>query len=193
MDRQGKEDRTEKPVNPFAPPQVAVTSAKEVSDVPPVVRRDRDLMLVGSGAEFLPICFITGEPASTTVKVDTVWQPPWVYLTMLPGLVPYLFVSPWFVQNISLRIPIGPKVLVRQKRRRIVGCVIAALGLLTCWLAILLGNGSLFALSIAASCLGTGVVLRRPVRLSVAYADRDLLILRNVHSACLDPLPSLTN
>ncbi|GAB5406328.1 MAG: hypothetical protein Aurels2KO_45590 [Aureliella sp.] len=183
-------DRPAEPINPFAPPKTAVTRAEDVRDVPPVVRRDGDLMLVGPDATLAPICFVTGEPALDTVKIDTVWQPAWVYLALLPGLVPYLFVSPWFVQHVSLDVPIGQTVIDAQRRRWQMGLVIIIAFAVAIALAILLGGSIWMIIAIGIFLFGC-VVGRKPVRLNIAYADKELLILRDVHPACLEDLSSI--
>ncbi len=148
-------------------------------------------MVVGPNAIFAPICFVSGEPAVTTVRIDTYWQPAWVYLTLLPALVPYLFVSPWFAQRISLRVPIGPRVVRSQRRRTMIGSTVALASIVGGLLAALLGLSAWFAVSIATFFLGIFIAIHRPVRLHIAYADKELLVLRKVHPACLEDLPSL--
>lgn len=184
----------ERPVNPFAPPATAVTAAERVQDVPPVVRRDGDLMVVGPNAELEPICFVTGDPAVTSMDVQAIWQPAWVYLTLIPLVVPYLFVSPWFVQNVSLSVPIGVRIVEKQQRLIKIARFAMLLGCAAAVIAFLAGVSVLGVIVLECPIVLVAVLATRsPVSLNVAYADKDILILRNVHPNCLADLPQLQN
>ncbi|HBE71794.1 MAG TPA: hypothetical protein DDW52_26930 [Planctomycetaceae bacterium] len=177
------------PVNPFAPPRVAETLASE--GVQPIARRDGDLMVVGKGARLPSVCFVNGERAIGTITVQTMWQPGWVYLTMIPLLVPYLFVSPFYIQSVTLEVPYGER-LRRSYHRRVTLAVSAG----ACFAVLVVFSW----LGSASGPLGIGIIgmvfcmimsTRKMIQLSVAYADPEMLILRDVHPACLEELPPL--
>lgn len=189
-----KPEHHEPPINPFAPPSVAITAAAKVEDVPPVVRRDGDLMVIGPNAELEPICFVTGELAVTSMDVRAIWQPAWVYLTMIPLLVPYFFVSPWFVQHVSLSVPIGKRIIEKHERSFKIARFAMVLGCAVAVIAFLLNVSILGVIVLECPIVLVALIATRsPVSLSVAYADKDILILRNVHPNCLADLPQLQN
>lgn len=179
----------EEPVNPFAPPRVAKTLAE--GGVQPIARRDGDLMVVGSGARLPEVCFVTGEPAVGTIAVQAMWQPAWVYLTMIPLIVPYLFVSPFYIQSVTLEVPYSER-LRRSYHRRVSASVSAGAGfailVVFAWLA---SSGGLLGVGIIGMVCCMILSTRKMVQLSIAYADSEMLILRGVHPSCLDELPPL--
>ena len=157
------------------------------------MRRRGDRMVIECGAALPPRCFVSGQPTDLAVDVDHVWQPQWVYLLLLPGLLPYFFASPFLSRKLHLRVPIARDIYRGHLKKVTVGFAMVVAGILVAASAALLGNlipslYSFIAIGILVGIAGIFVASRQPIRLQVESLQSDVLVLRGVHPACLNGL-----
>ncbi len=178
-------------VNPFAPPlaELALKHVPSVDEAMGKVWRWGDRMVIGNNAELEPICFVTGQPAVHGISMVHYWQPKWVYLSLLPGLLPYIVVSPMFCRTIRLKVPVSG--VAYQRHNNVVnrGMIVFAVALILAFLSIFLQSSPFFAAACLVGVPSIFMTSRPLVKLSVVKVTDHVLILRNVNAACLAPLP----
>lgn len=69
--------------------------------------REGDLLYMPEDCRLPSYCLWTNERAARRLEVEHGWQPQWIYLFLVFGLVPYFFVSPFFHRRVKYRVPMG--------------------------------------------------------------------------------------
>jgi len=118
------------------------------------------------------VCIKTGEPAAQTVKVSFERTPPWTFLLLLAGVLPFFIAALFVRERITGRLPVTLPVVERyhaHKKRVWLGWGVALLGLVlvivaeSVWLLIVVAAGVLLVVvSEARRTAGwvTGVAVR---------------------------------
>ena len=91
--------------------------------------RDGDLLVVPHGAELPLFCVRCGEPTTVSVRKVCSWHPPWLYLVLLFGVLPYAIVLAFARRKCSLVVPLCESHLLSYRRRRWVGIWIMLAGI----------------------------------------------------------------
>jgi hypothetical protein len=165
--------------------------------------RKGPLLIVSDDRALPPFCLWTNEPAYKIVEVDQRWQPSWTYALLLPGFLPYFFVSPFVNKTVKLKIPIGYKKYVATLRLFVVGLL-----MMTFSAAIIIAY-----FVVAYSDLVPGLFFRGPIllvilaffigllgfnlagspigRLNIVMVKNETVTIKGVHPDYLDRLSSL--
>jgi hypothetical protein len=93
-------------------PQLMHTSAWASGDI---------LVVPIYGAQFPAVCPKTGEPTRDELLVKLNWQPQWVYVLLLLGVVPFAIASMVTQKRATIRFPMSAPVIARRRIGRIVG------------------------------------------------------------------------
>lgn len=183
-------------INPYAPP---AELQSDYVDLPGMVARDGQDMVIFNGATIPPRCFVTGRRTSQSVEIVTWWNPTWCKALLLAGVVPYFFFAPMVSKKIVLQVPISERMLTHHDHLVKRGMLLMAWGMGTfvLWLALTLlaFSPSFLPILMIAFLLGAvGLTLssRQPIALHVADLKEDRLTLRYIHPACLEELPDVT-
>lgn len=156
---------------------------------------DGQSLMIRSGAVLPARCFVTGQPTNRSVSVQQYWQPKWLYLLLLPGLIPYFLFSPWLRRRVTLNVPVSDLVYDSHLRTVRLGEMMlsASILLLIVWVFTF---GFLFAsrmfLMVAAICgtMGFSLASRQVIALQIASLRGDLLQLHGVHPEVLEQVAS---
>lgn len=179
--------------NPFAPPRELPSGDAAADDLK--LWRDGGRLMIRNGAEFPPVCFLTGVPTKRSVVVQHIWQPLWVYFLLFPLIFPYFLVSPFLHRKVTLELPLAePLYRVHQaKVHRGVKLLTIGIALFGVWLIIpaLMRFPSGLVMGASIVCILTGLILasRQPLRLSVERIQGDTLVLTDVNELFLQQLP----
>lgn len=181
------------PYNPYAPPKV-LEENRQPDWHDGYVWRSGSQMIIKSGAALPGRCFITGDVTQISVNVSQLLRPLWLYLLILPGIIPFLVLAPFFGKSIQLKVPISRAILDQHIRYVNVGFVLLVIGTL-----LAIGGGLAFNLSdvlaiglpLGILCAYTGFLLssRPPITLHVVRLSGECLVLSNVHEDVLSELP----
>lgn len=72
-----------------------------------------------------PLCVKCAQPAEEGLKKRLSWHPSWIYLTLLPLLLPYAFVAMSVRQTLTVSLPLCPS--CRRKRVRNIAVSVSSL------------------------------------------------------------------
>lgn len=182
-------------INPYAPPPQLPTHDEFFEGG---VFRDRQRLVIHSGAALPPRCFVSGQKTRHAVEVRQRWQPRWVYLFLLPGILPYYFVSPHYTRYVTLKVPIAEQLLAAHLRMVWSGLFLLGMCGLMALVAFLLTpfpqlSHSFMPLTYLPTAvlalIGFLLASSPPSRLDIEHMDESWLILRGVHPNCLESLP----
>lgn len=161
--------------------------------------REGDRLVIRFGAELPAYCMVTGGPAPYSHPISQIWQPRWVYLLLLFGVLPYFVLSPFVHRRVELMVPFG-KTIYRKHQRwvnvgivlimtgglLVIGFVAGTIGQWLSWpVAMLLVGGVLMAL------IGLQIASSPPLRLNIVKVEQDLIFVEKVHSDYLAHLPDV--
>lgn len=182
-------------INPYAPPPQS-PMYDDFSEGG--VFRDRQRLVIRSGAALPPRCFVSGQKTRRAVEVRQRWQPRWVYLFLLPGILPYYFVSPHYTRFVTLKVPIAESLLATHLRMVWSGLFLLGMCGLAALVTFLLTpypqpGFSFVPLTYTPTAvlalIGFLLASSPPLRLDIEHMDESWLILRGVHPNCLESLP----
>ena len=77
------------------------------------VRIPQDLFEAG---ELPRVCVKSGEPADQTIKATFRWLPPWTYLLLLAGVLPFLIAMVFADEKVVGRVPVRNLIVERHRR-----------------------------------------------------------------------------
>ena len=171
-------------MNPYAPP-ASVSEPLEVFE-PGLIYRQGDILVIGAGAELPRRCFITGNDTETSVWIKQFWQPAWTYLLILPGVFPYLIVSPIVGKYARLKVPIDPRILRQHSSMFRNALKLLVFSIATIVFAIAMSWYVLVAIGLA---FGLGAFIaasRAPITLDIRAMSNQWLYLSGVHPRVLE-------
>ena len=93
----------------YGPPPMAAWAAGDILVVPI------------HGAQLPPVCPKSGQPTQETLLVKLQWQPQWVYLLLLTGVLPFAIVSLITQKRASILFPMSRGAIERRRNGFIVG------------------------------------------------------------------------
>ncbi len=168
----------------YGPPPMAAWAAGDILVVPI------------HGAQLPPVCPKSGQPTQETLLVKLQWQPQWVYLLLLTGVLPFAIVSLITQKRASILFPMSRGAIERRRNGFIVG-----LGGFATFIAMLIGGIAIDVPAIAALSpivfLGSLIYMVVTVNLfKVVKIDDRFALLRGAHPSYLQhfaqgPLPTL--
>jgi hypothetical protein len=78
-----------------------------------MVRMPRDVFERG---ELPSVCVKSGEPADQTVEATFRWLPPWTYLLLLAGVLPFLIAVFFAEEKVVGRVPVRHRIVARRRQ-----------------------------------------------------------------------------
>lgn len=184
------------PINPYAPPASSFTLVLPHASY---LWRDGNRLVIRFGAELPPYCMLTGGPAPYSHPISQIWQPSWVYILLILGIVPYFFLSPFLYRRVELLVPFGKTIYRRHRRWVNVGIVLMLVGglMVVGFIASSLGQwisepvAALLMLGVFLFLLGMQIASSPPMRLTIIKVEGDLIFVDNVHPDYLARLPDV--
>ncbi len=162
--------------------------------------RKGELLFFRDGSKLPPYCLWTNEQATRWVEVEQGWQPRWIYLFLVLGIVPYFFVSPFFHRRLKFRVPMGQSKYSSAMRFVWLGLWLLIIGVATIGIGII-GSSILFArfglgefllicwLGFVAAVLGFNIAAIPIGVLRIVQIENGLFVVRGVHPDFLNRLP----
>jgi hypothetical protein len=159
-------------VNPYAAPSV-YDKPQQMKQYDGGVWQAGSLLVIHRQAVLPPVCVKSGLPATTWLPRNLSWHPPWCYLGLLLGLIPFVILALIMTKRATIQIGLTDEWAARRKFWIFVGWMVGLAGL-----ALFIGGIVLIANEVEPGVIGI------PVGLITAVVG---LIIGNAGASVISP------